>query len=165
MSQSIKRQIIDRVLEAAELAEKIGIENILQPGLIKEMIIADILGHELITSKQDADAHAPGNQNEKYEYLTCKENGRFQLDRIFQKPEEKRKQSLRRITRNKKFYCAVFYAADQLKCKIIYELNPQCILDEAERKLDNSKNDISHLSFSIKWVRERGAVIYKGNDS
>jgi len=33
------------VLKAAEMARSVGIANLLQPGLVKEMIIADILGH------------------------------------------------------------------------------------------------------------------------
>ena len=70
MAREIYRKIIELVLKAAELARSIGISNLLQPGLVKEMIIADILGHELIHSKRDADAHAPGNPSEKYEYLS-----------------------------------------------------------------------------------------------
>lgn len=72
--QQVYRRIINLVLEAAGLARKIGIVNILQPGLVKEMIIADILGHELIHSKRQADAHAPDNPEEKYEYLSCNAN-------------------------------------------------------------------------------------------
>ncbi len=158
--QSITHQIIDLILKAAILAKSIGIENLLQPGLVKEMIIADILGHQLILSKRDADAHAPGNPNEKYEYLCCKEGGRFQFDRMF-KPKEKREKSLSRITRNMKIYCAIFYKNNQLKCKIIYELNPQDILIEAERQLDNSRNEISHVGFSIRWIHDKGTVVYK----
>ena len=70
MTQSIYRKIITLILEAAGLARSIGITNLLQPGLVKEMMIADIPGHELIHSKRHADAHAPGNPDEKYEYLS-----------------------------------------------------------------------------------------------
>jgi hypothetical protein len=80
MAREIFRKIIELVLKAVELARSIGINNLLQPGLVKEMIIADILGHELIHSKRDADAHAPNNPEEKYEYLSCKEGGSGQLD-------------------------------------------------------------------------------------
>ena len=73
MTQRIYRRIIALILEAARLARSIGITNLLQPGLVREMIIADILGHELIHSKRHADAHAVGNPDEKYEYLSCKE--------------------------------------------------------------------------------------------
>ena len=56
MKKEIPRKIIHLVIQAQELALKIGIPNILQPGLVKEMIISEILGHDLIHSKRDADA-------------------------------------------------------------------------------------------------------------
>lgn len=42
------RRIIKLVMQAQELASQIGISNILQLGLVKEMIIAETLGHKLI---------------------------------------------------------------------------------------------------------------------
>ena len=153
-------QIIELVLRASELAQSIGIPNLLQPGLVKEMIIADILGHELIHSKRDADAHAPGNAAEKYEYLSCKEGGSGQFDRMFKEPPDKRAESLHRITRNTRIYYAVFYAANQTRCKVIYELEPDTVLAEAERQLDKSRNAISHVGLSITWARQHGQVAY-----
>ena len=161
MARNVHRQIIRLVTHAADLAQSVGIDNLLQPGLVKEMIIADILGHELIRSKRDADAHARGNPDEKYEYLSCKEGGSGQLDRMFKAPPDKRAESLLRITRNARFYFAVFYATNQSKCKVIYELDTHTVLGEAERQLDRSRNDISHVGFSIRWVRENGRVVYE----
>lgn len=161
MAQNIYRKIIELVLKAAELARSVGINNLLQPGLVKEMIIADILGHELIHSKRDADAHTRGNPDEKYEYLSCKEGGSGQLDRMFKAPADKRAESLHRITRNSLVYFAVFYAANQTKCKVIYELTPEVVLAEAERQLDKSRNAISHVGFSVNWARENGRIVYE----
>ena len=48
MAREIYRKIIDLVVKAAEMARTLGIHNLLQPGLVKEMMIADILGHELM---------------------------------------------------------------------------------------------------------------------
>ncbi|HTX21840.1 MAG TPA: hypothetical protein VMD27_08295 [Candidatus Aquilonibacter sp.] len=149
------------MLEAAELARSIGIPNLLQPGLIKELIIADILGHQPITSKRDADACDPNNPSILYEYLSCKEGGSGQLDRMFKEPLVKREESLLRITRNKKIYFAVFYADNQTKVKIIYELEPEIILRETERQLDRSSNDISHVGFSEPWAKKNGKVVYQ----
>ena len=117
MAREIYRKIVELVLKAAELARSVGITNLLQPGLVKEMIIAEILGHELIHSKRDADAHAMNDPTEKYEYLSCKEGGTGQLDRMFKEPPSKRAESLRRITRNRKVFFAVFFASNQTKCK------------------------------------------------
>ena len=43
MTRDIYRKIIELILKAAELAKSAGINNLLQPGLVKEMIMADIL--------------------------------------------------------------------------------------------------------------------------
>ena len=161
MVREVYRGIVDLIVKAADLASSIGINNLLQPGLVKEMIIADILGHELIHSKRDADAHAPGNPEVKYEYLSCKEGGRGQLDRMFKEPLDKRAQSLSRITRNSKIYFAAFYASNQVRCKIIYEIDPNIALAEAERQLDRSRNAISHVGFSIRWASRNGRVVYE----
>lgn len=161
MTREIYRKIIELVLKAAELARSVGITNLLQPGLVKEMIIADILGHELIHSKRDADAHALNNPDEKYEYLSCKEGGTGQLDRMFKEPADKRAESLRRITRNKKVYLAVFYRDNQTKCKVIYEIEPQVVVQETERQLNRSKNAISHVGFSEDWASRHGRIVYQ----
>lgn len=163
MKQQIYRQIIDLIRQAYQLAQTIGIRNLLQPGLVREIIIADLLGHEIIYSKRDADAHAIGNPNEKYEYLSCVEGGSGQLDRMFKEPLEKRAQSLTRITRNTKIYLAVFEKENQINCKVIYELNPSDVLAEANRQLDQSRNSISHISFSETWAKEHGHVVYSSS--
>ena len=155
------REIINLILKAAEQARLIGIPNLLQPGLIKEMIIADLLGHELIHSKRDADAHAPDDPNEKYEYLSCKEGGSGQFDRMFREPLDKRAESLARITRNSKIYLAVFYESNQTKCKARYELAPEIVRAETERQLDKSRNAISHVGLPVKWARQHGKVVYE----
>lgn len=165
MAQDVYHQIIDLVLRASRLAQSIGISNLFQPGLIKEMIIADLLGHQLIHSKRDADACSYDNPNEKYEYLSCKEGGSGQLDRMFSKPADKRAESLTRITRNSKIYFAVFYADNQSNCKVIYELEPNVVLSETNRQLDRSGNAISHVGFSIRWAQNNGTVVYEDNET
>lgn len=158
------KEIISLVIKAAEKAKTIGISNLLQPGLVKEMIIADILDHTLIISKRDADAHAPRNPKIKYEYLSCKEGGSGQLDRMFKSPYEKRTKSIERISRNSKIYLAVFYKENQLKCKIIYELEPKIVAKEANRQLDASQNDISHVGFSVNWAMKHGKAVYRDKE-
>ena len=69
IKQKIISEIITLIRKAQILAFKIGIPNILQPGLVKEMIISEILDHNLISSKRDADACDKNNSSIKYEYL------------------------------------------------------------------------------------------------
>ena len=83
------------------------------------------------------------------------------MDRMFKQPNDKRAESLTRITRNEKIYFAVFYEQNQTKCKVIYELDPQVVLAETERQLDRSRNAISHVGFSEDWARLNGGVVYQ----
>ena len=160
-TRKVFHKIIQLVLEASELARSVGIQNLVQPGLIKELIIADILGHQPITSKRDADACDPNDTSVLYEYLSCKEGGTGQLDRIFKEPLVKREESLLRITRNRKVYFAVFYAENQTKVKIIYELETDVVVAETIRQLERSRNAISHVGFSEPWARSHGKVVYE----
>lgn len=124
------------------------------------MIIAETLGHELITSKRDADARDPFNSSIKYEYLSCYEGGSGQLDRMFKHPPEKREESLYRIRRNKMIYFAIFYKNNPLEIKVIYEIEPEVLVAETERQLDRSSNTISHVGFTEKWAKEHSKVVY-----
>ena len=154
------RQIIDLVRQAQGIALHVDIPNILQPGLVKEMIISDILGHEVISSKRDADACDPGDHSVKYEYLSCYEGGTGQLDRMFKSPADRRGESLRRITRNRFIYLAIFSNTQPLTVKVIYEIAPNRLLAETVRQLDRSRNAISHVGFSEGWARENGIIVY-----
>lgn len=159
--QQIVSKIIELVIKAQELALSIGISNILQPGLVKEMIISQILGHKLIASKRDADACDRNDPLIQYEYLTCYEGGTGQLDRMFRSPKDKRAESLRRITRNKMIYLAIFYRKNPLKVKVIYAILPNVLLKETERQLDGSTNEISHVGFSENWAKPNSKVVYQ----
>lgn len=158
--REIYHQIVSLVKKAQELASAIGIPNILQPGLVKEMVIADMLGHQLIFSKRDADACDIENPNVKYEYLSCFEGSSGQLDLIFKEPLELREQSLRRIRRNSKIYFAIFYKKEPLKAKFIYEIERIVLEIEAVRQLERSRNIISHVGFSENWARQNGKIVY-----
>ena len=153
-------KILALINEAFALARAIGINNLLQPGLVKEMIIADALGHEIIKDKRGPDAHARGKPDVVFEYLSCKEGGRGQLDRMFREPQNKKQESLARITRNSKIYLAVFHADNQIRLKIVYAIAPQKLLREAEKQLRASKNAISHVGIGEEWARQNGEIVY-----
>jgi len=136
-----------------------GIDNIFQPGLVKEIIIAKMLGHNVVTNKRMPDACSKKDSTIFYEYLSCYEGGSGQLDRMFKYPPKKREESLRRITRNSMIYFAIFYRKS-LKIKSIFEIGVKLLLEETERQLDNSSNDISHVGFSEKWAEENCKRVY-----
>jgi hypothetical protein len=154
------RQIINYIRQAQEIAAQHGFKNLLQPGLVKELVVADILGHEVHKTKHEPDAFDPAKPERKFEYLSCFEGGTFQLDRMFRSPQYKRAKSLERITRNTAIYCAVFDKESPLDVLAIYEVTVGAMLRETERQLDASSNEISHVGFTIKWAQQNGEVVY-----
>ena len=155
-------QIVEYLRKAQHLATEKGYTNLLQPGMVKELIIGDILKHEVHTTKHEPDAWDPANPDDKFEYLCCAGNrGTFQLDRMFKHPPDKREKSLTRITRNKAFFCAIFNVEQPLDVEIIYEVPVDLILAEVERQLNASRNDISHIGLTVKWCERVGKVVYK----
>jgi len=80
---------------------------------------------------------------------------------MFKSPQEKRAESLQRITRNAMIYLAIFYKKNPLKVKIIYEIQPKVLLKETERQLDRSNNEISHVGFSEDWIKVNGRIVYQ----
>lgn len=153
-------QIVEYVRKAQELASKHGIRNLLQPGMVKELIMADILGHEVHRTKHEPDAWDPKDPSKNFEYLTCFESGTFQLDRMFKSPAEKRAKSLARITRNSLIYCAVFEENSPLNVIKIYKIHVQVFLREVERQLDASRNQISHVGITVNWCEKNGEIVY-----
>lgn len=84
---------------------------------------------------------------------------------MFKEPADKRAESLNRIWRNRKVYLAIFYASNQTKIKVIYELEPSVVVTETERQLDRSRNAISHVGFSENWAQKNGYVVYRDKDA
>jgi hypothetical protein len=51
MSAILYTEIIELITQAGSLAQKIGIPNLYQPGLVKEIIVANLLGHKICPQK------------------------------------------------------------------------------------------------------------------
>jgi hypothetical protein len=153
-----KSKILQYLRASQELATAdFGIENILQPGIIKEMIMADILEHELIPQKDSADAK---DENGTYEYLASirrvnvkiNKGCSFQMDRVT-------KYNLQRVTRNKFFYFGIF--KNHLEIEQIWKVETPIVLNEVTRQLDKCKNEIAHINFLLGWVEKNGQLVFK----
>ena len=164
---------IQKALDLAEQLQEIGAEygfNPFQPGAMKEIKTAQLLGHKWILSKKDADA-CNEDESEVYEYLSGKEGGAGQIDRVFKDgPEnteqhEKHEKSMERIRRNTFVYLAYTNkdTAKPLDILRIYRLNPKIIVDETKRQLAKSRNEISHVAFDEKFATDKdngGVLVY-----
>lgn len=165
-----KKQEVENILSLAEKLQEacssLGF-NPFQPGAIKELKMANILGHNWVKCKKKADACSRSNPNDVYEYLSGTENGSGQIDRFFKdgigEQHEKHMQSVERITRNKSFYLAYTdkNTSKPLHILRIYEVAPEKILQSAEDQLSKSINLISHISFDEKFAVANGKLVYK----
>ena len=128
-------------------------QDLLTPGFIKEWMVSEILGHDCHKTKHGADAYSKDGL-EKYEYLSCKEGGSFQLDRIHE-------DNLHRVERNDKMFFATFDKEDGITCKEIWSATTETFLAEVKEKISSSRKESSkHISVSQKWVTENGTRVY-----
>ena len=145
-----------RLLNALnELKDELGYtQDLLTPGFLKEVIIGSILGHHVHRTKHGPDAYADETEEVCFEYLSCKEGGSFQLDRIHEG-------NLYRITRNDAFYFALFSAEDSLQAVKIYKVETDVVLNEAKRKIANMSESSKHIGFGQRWTRENGTLVWE----
>ena len=127
-------------------------QDLLTPGFIKEWLVSDILGHKCHKTKHGADATSLDG-TEKYEYLSCKEGGTFQLDRIH-------RNNLHRIERNNAFFFALFDQNDGLKCLKIWKGATSDVLSECLKKFENMSTSSNHICISKKWVMDNCQLVY-----
>ena len=155
MSANEIRELLTQAQRIAK--QKYGVTNILQPGIIKELIMAEILGHSLVPQKDLPDAR--DENGNYYEYLasirrvdvSTNKGCSFQIDRVT-------RSNLSRVTRNKAFYFGIF--KNHLEVEEIWEIGMPTILAEVERQLDNCKNEIAHINFLLKWLEANGRKVY-----
>ena len=151
-------ELID-LLKAAQLIalHKHGVPNILQPGVIKELMMAELLGHDLVPQKDSADA--TDKHGNHYEYLasirrlnvTTNKGCSFQMDRITLS-------NLNRVLRNNAVYFGIF--KDHLEIEEIWKVDTSTILIEVKRQLEKCKNDIAHINFLLKWLQVNGTKVF-----
>jgi len=157
--RKIMRSMYQNHLEA----RKIEIENILQPGLLKEFRISEALNHDFVVTKRGADAR--GKNGENYEYLCCTsaKGATAQFDRMYKDTEENLARSLKRINRNDAIFIVIFYKEDQYKIKVIYEIDPPVMEKAAIKKIKKCKSkETAHIGFSEKWASKNGTIVYEG---
>lgn len=150
---SLDNPLVFLLEELNNLKSKNGFEqDLLTPGFLKEWLVSEKLGHDCHKEKHGPDAYSKDGK-EKYEYLSCKEGGTFQLDRIDDS-------NLHRIERNDKFFFNLFDKNEGLICKKVWEVDTHIVLDEAKRKIKKMSASSKHIGFGINWVKKNGKLIY-----
>ena len=135
--------------------------NPLQPGFLKEITIAEELGHRVETRKHLCDAY--DKKERQLEYLTCQEDTlekkrNFGIDGVFSSPENYKQGSLDRIRRNYEIYYGIF-SEGTLEIQELWLGETEDLVkfvDENVTKRDpanGGKNTEHTVSISKKWVR------------
>ena len=128
-------------------------QDLLTPGFIKEWMVSEILDHKCHKTKHGADAYSTDGK-EKYEYLSCKEGGTFQLDIIHE-------DNLHRVKRNDAFFFALFDKKDGLTCKNIWKCTTDKVLEIVKTKIETSRKKSSkHVSISLSWVEQNSEKVF-----
>ena len=165
-NDKVVKNLLDKTKKLAEEWEKVGV-NLFQPGAIKEVMAAQILGHAWISSKHDADACDVDDPSVKYEYLSGSITGAGQIDRVFKDDQEdeiqhrKHVKSMERIERNDRFYLMYTNPENPIDILRIYDVPTSVIKEEVEKQLANSGNNISHVSFKEKFAKENGTLVWE----
>lgn len=150
-------ELVSHIRAAQILASAHGFNNILQPGLVKEMMIADLLGHQVHKTKHYADAYDPFDPSIQYEYLTRTNIGDYGFQMSTIHDNEK---TIKRFTRNAAFFFATFDAKIPLHINDIYRGETDVVLEEALRQLRRSKNSRAHFIVRPQWVKVNAIQVY-----
>jgi hypothetical protein len=162
MNYSSSHELFELLKKAQKIALiKHGVTNILQPGVIKELMMAEILGHDLIPQKDSADAR--DKDGNFYEYLASirrvnvktNKGCSFQMDRVTPN-------NLTRVTRNSAFFFGIF--RDHLEVEAIWRLETSVVFEEVRRQLNSCKNEIAHVNFLLKWLEKNGIQVFEKNE-
>lgn len=152
-------QAANQIVEAVKVFQKYGQSNPLQPGFLKEFVMAQILGHEVVIDKHLADGVLGDNF---FEYLTCSSGAKtqtFAFDGMKNGDDDSMYKSLSRISRNKEVIFAVFNGLIPVE---MYKVNSSVVYDFVKCNLigrKNSKNNEHTVNISLKWVKENCEVV------
>lgn len=144
--------IVTSLMKAQKVAvssKEIGIKNISQPGIVKEVIMASQLKHRLHATKKEHDAEDFNDPLKRYEYLSCLEGMSFQFDRVNIENLKKRV-----LSRNTKIYCGVFDNSNPLQLIRVYEVNPKSLWKIFSAKYEKSKSSSRHVAITEKEIKE-----------
>jgi hypothetical protein len=162
VTDELTKDAIRKIKEGVEIFVNKGQYNPLQPGFIKEVVLAQILEHDVVIDKHSGDG-AKGDK--MYEYLSCMigaKNPTFAFDGMKTTNTEELDRSMKRISRNDGIYFGVFEGLDAIE---VYYSDTKSIFDKVKTNLLNrvakgSKNNEHTINISLKWVRDNCISIH-----
>jgi len=150
------KKAINLIKEGIGIFVDVGQHNPLQPGFIKEVVLAQLLKHDVVLDKHLPDA---AKEDKVYEYLSCMITAitpTFAFDGLKTTNEEEMNRSLKRISRNDGIFFAVYEGLDVIE---VYYSDTYVIHDRVRDNLlgriaKKSKNNEHTVNITLKWVRD-----------
>ncbi len=148
-SRSSESSFIQNLRMAQDFAIRdFGVDDITLKGRIREIIIAEILGHRILTNSKMADAL--DEFDNQYEYLTSL-NGKFQITHMTE-------DNLFRITRNEAIYCGQF--SNPATLDSLWRVSVQDYMEKMSDRRPWPADRQNNFTVTIKWVKEVGERAY-----
>jgi len=148
-SDSGESVFISELRKAQEIAvTDFGVGDITLKGRIREILIAEKLGHEIIVGSKDADAR--DKSGAVFEYLTSK-SGKFQVTHLTE-------ENMYRITRNDAIICANFNSPIEIDS--IWRVNVADYMARMEGRRPWPENKQNNFTIPIRWVESVGKQLH-----
>lgn len=123
------------------IASRYGIADVLKPGILKRIVVANHFGHEPVFEKG---FHAQDEEG-RYYYLTAWDRNRFQTGMIVKEDIDLMEAD---------FFCfVVFDSRSQAQILRAYKVPRDKFLAETIRQISGNKKKRVHVSFTEKWVK------------
>lgn len=126
-----------------------SVNDISLKGRIGEMLIAEILGHKILTGSKGADAI--DDEGNEYEYLSSL-HGKFQMTHMTEE------NSHNKVFRNKAIYCALF--ENPASIQEIWEIEPEDYMKRMNTRRPWPEDQQNNFTVPLKWVREVGERVF-----
>ena len=148
LGEPVRSRFVDALSIVQSIAiEQFGVNDITLKGRIREILIAEILNHQIIEDSMLSDAR---DSEGDYEYLTSLE-GNFQMTHMTEE------NSRNKVFRNKAIYCAQF--EDAITISEIWKIDPKVYMKKMKKRRPWPENKQNNFTVTLKWVRSVGELI------
>lgn len=149
ISKEPANRFVQSLRTAQEIAKRShGVDDITLKGRIREILIAEILGHKIIVDSMLSDAR---DSKGDYEYLTSLE-GNFQMTHMTEE------NSHNKVFRNEAIYCAQF--EDPVTISEIWKIDPKVYMKKMKKRRPWPKDTQNNFTITLDWVKKVGTKVY-----
>jgi hypothetical protein len=157
-----RQKILALMSEACRLAVLEGIPDLCRPGVVKQMIVSDALGHESCGAWHygPGDAFDPKDPEKRFEYFITSDGKRFQAGIVRRSDWEAKKSFYVRFEKAAAIFFAVFDTHEPLKLLRVYRVETEAFRAALEQQIAQSKSAIVNSTFAERWVATNGTLVF-----